>query len=141
MAADLKLLDRTLSRAETMILSTCADGFVTARPVAPIHADLRIYFRTSASSRKAQQIAANRNVAITLGDAFQLEGIAYSLGAPQDAANAAVMEIYLDKYDNAFGEADEYLSEDDIFIAIDIRTVRQWVYEDGIPVRYEVSEV
>lgn len=53
MEVNFKKLERVLSTAEVIYLSTSKNDMVSSRPVSPLNIGLRLYVRTSAASRKA----------------------------------------------------------------------------------------
>lgn len=59
MEVNLERFKETLKTAETVILATSRNDAVSARPVSIINNGLRLFVRTSGTSRKAQDMALN----------------------------------------------------------------------------------
>lgn len=133
MEVNLKTLERTLDTAETVILATSANDAVSARPVSIMNIGLRLFVRTSGSSRKAMDMQLNPNVAVCVGN-FYFTGKAKSLGSVFDKANAELKTAYILRYAGAFSADDEFISSDEQFFEITIENVSEWIYENGIPV-------
>lgn len=138
MEIDRELLFETLAKAETVILATSAEDIVTARPVSPVLVGEVLYVRTEDDSRKALQMTANAHVAICV-DHFYMEGIAENKGHTSLPENAAIKEEYIKRYPDAFSERDEYLRGNEVFFAIELTRVHQWVYENGVPIGLAVK--
>lgn len=140
LTVNMELLAQIVSKEEVVVLATSMNDKVTARPVSGIWLDGEIYVRTSQSSEKAVQIAANPNVAIcTMG--FYLEGTAQSVGDTALPQNQTIKETYIVRWPEAFSEKDEYLDGDEVFIKITPKKVSQWVFENEIPLGLVMLEL
>ena len=80
MEVNLKKLERVLSTAEVIYLSTSKNDIVSSRPVSPLNIGLRLYVRTSGTARKAEEMLHNPNIAVCVGN-FYFTGKARSLGS------------------------------------------------------------
>ena len=82
-----------IDRNRTMVLATCADARVTARMMSIIHDGLTVYFQTGEDSTKYQQMAANAQVALCIGN-MQIEGRIMLLGHTLAPENRFFAEPY-----------------------------------------------
>lgn len=73
MEVNFKKLERVLSTAEAIYLSTSKNDMVSSRPVSPLNIGLRLYVRTSAASRKAKDMLSNPNIAVCVGNFYLQE--------------------------------------------------------------------
>ena len=135
MEVDLRELERTLSEAELIYLASGADDRISARPVSVMNNGLRVFIRTSGSSRKAREMTSNQNIAACVGH-FYFTGTAKSLGSAYSEENAPVRAAYLQRYPGAFGQEDEYIRPDEQFFELVIDQISEWKYRDGIPVGF-----
>lgn len=133
MEVNLKKLERVLSTAEVMYLSTSVNDKVSSRPVSPLNIERRLYVRTSAGSRKAEEMLKNPNIAVCVGD-FYLTGKAKPLGSAFDNRNAEIKAAYILRYPDSFGEGDEFIQSGEMFFELLLENVSEWIYKDGIPV-------
>lgn len=120
----------TLEKETAIILATCANNRVTIRPMSHINEGLTIYFQTGNHSLKAQQISANPNVAISVGN-YEIEGMAEIIGHPMDAANKFFMKKYSAKHPNYVERWSALPNE--VVVKVTIGLVRQWRYIEGKP--------
>lgn len=124
-----------LSGETEMTLATCAGDRVTIRTVSFVNIGMTIYFYTDNNSTKACQIRENANVAATV-EHYQIEARARVLGHPRDKGNSRLADVYRAKFPGAFSEADETVTPDTIFVAMDVARITEWVYENGGPVGF-----
>jgi general stress protein 26 len=82
-----------IDRNRTMVLATCADARVTARMMSVIHDGLTLYFQTGQDSTKYQQMAANPQVALCIGN-LAIEGRAALRGHPLAPESRFFAETY-----------------------------------------------
>ena len=139
MKVDKQKLENILEKEEIIILSTSKDNCVQSRPISLANNGLDVYIKTSNDSRKAIQMQANSNVALCIDD-YYIEGQAKFLGSPSDPKNSDVKSAYIKKYPDAFGDDDEYASDSDVFIAITMTKIHQWIFENGAPIGLAVEE-
>lgn len=135
MEVNLERFEETLKTAETVVLATSRNDAVSVRPVSIMNIGLRIFVRTSGSSRKAQDMMANPNVAICVGN-FYCTGRAKSLGSLFDGRNSEIKAAYSARYPGAFSEEDEFIQADEQFFEISVEKVSEWIYENGAPVGF-----
>ena len=140
MQVNLKLLEQTLGQAEQLYLSTSLNDVVSARPVSPLNIGLRLFVRTSSTTRKATEMLANPNFAGCVGR-FYFTGRAKSLGPVFDSQNAHIKSAYAARYPGAFSAEDEFIKSDEIFFELTLRHVSEWVYENGVPVGLAQQEL
>lgn len=135
MKVDLNELENILNKAEVIYLSTSLKDAVSARPVSPMNIGLRLFVRTSASSKKANEMMNNSNVAVCVEN-FYFTGKAKSLGSVFDDSNREIKKAYILRYPDSFGDGDEFIKADELFFELSIEHVSEWVYENGIPVGF-----
>lgn len=133
MEINLKKLERVLSTAEVVYLSTSKNDRVSSRPVSPLNIGLHLYVRTSAAARKAKEMLCNPNIAVCVGN-FYFTGKARTLGSVFDDRNAEIKSAYILRYPDSFSSQDEFIKSDEVFFEISIENVSEWIYEDGIPI-------
>lgn len=138
MEVNLQRFEETLKTAETVVLATSRNDSVSARPVSIMNIGRRIFVRTSGSSRKAQDMAVNPNVAICLGN-FYFTGKVKSWRSVFDEHNAEIRAEYTARYPDAFSIDDEFIQSDEQFFEISVDRVCEWVYENGVPVGFAES--
>ncbi len=126
MKADTAQFWKELEATDSMVLATSKDDVVTIRPVSPLRYGNEILFCTSPGSRKAAQILANPDVAVSLG-LFYLQGKARCLGAALGEENAALKEAYGARYPGAFTGGDPQFSGDEVFISITPTKLNHWI--------------
>ncbi|MCL2188525.1 MAG: pyridoxamine 5'-phosphate oxidase family protein [Defluviitaleaceae bacterium] len=119
-----------LENEKTLILATCANHRVTTRHMSHVNEGLDIYFQTGRNYLKSQQIAANPNVAVSVGT-FDIEGIATLHDHPLDAKNQFFIEKMKVKHPNAV-ERWSPLAEE-VVIKITVTTARRWRYVNNAP--------
>lgn len=66
-----------------MVLSTCAENRVTARPVSVVVIDGKFYCQTDENYLKFRQLAENENASLSVKN-FSIEGKCHSIGKPDD---------------------------------------------------------
>jgi len=82
--ADLeKEIVKQLQKAKEIVLSTCADGKVTARTMCHINDGIIVLFSTDCRSLKTEQMRQNSNIALTV-DNLRMEATAELFGPPGD---------------------------------------------------------
>ena len=133
MEVNFKELERVLSTSEVIYLSTSKNDRVSSRPVSPLNIGLRLYVRTSGSTRKAEEMRHNPNIAVCVGN-FYFTGKARPLGSVSDDKNAEIKSAYILRYPDAFSGEDEFISSDEVFFELSIEHVSEWIYENNIPV-------
>lgn len=138
MEVNLERFEETLKTAETVILATSRNDAVSARPVSIMNIGRRMFVRTSGSSRKAQDMACNPNVAICVGN-FYFTGKAKLLGSVFDERNAEIRAAYTARFPGAFSIDDEFIQSDEQFFEITVKRVSEWIYENGVPVGFAES--
>lgn len=138
MEVNLERFEETLKTAETVILATSSNDAVSARPVSIMNIGRRIFVRTSGSSRKAQDMAVNPNVAICVGN-FYFTGKAKSLGSVFDENNSEIRAAYTARFPSAFSIKDEFIQSDELFFEITVESVSEWIYDNGAPVSFAKS--
>jgi general stress protein 26 len=119
-----------LEKENTLILAACADNRVTTRAMSHVNDGLCVYFQTGEHYLKTQQIKANPNVALSVGN-YEIEGRAEIIGHPMDESNRQILEMIKDKHPNA-AERWSALSNQ-VVIKVKIKLVRHWRYVDGKP--------
>lgn len=135
MEVNLTELERVLSTAEVIYLSTSRDDRVSSRPVSPLSIGLRLYVRTSAATRKAGEMLYNPNIAVCVGN-FYFTGKAKPLGSAFDDRNAKIKAAYMLRYPESFSEEDEFIESNEVFFELSIENVSEWIYEDHIPIGF-----
>ncbi len=140
MEVDLKELERALDEAEVIYLATGVNDRISARPISVMNMGLRVFIRTSGSSRKAVQMTANPNIAACVGH-FYFTGRAIPLGSAYSQENSQVRAAYLLRYPGAFGQEDEYIRPDEQFFELVIERVSEWIYRDGVPVGFAEQDM
>lgn len=133
MEVNFKKLERVLSTAEVIYLSTSKNDMVSSRPVSPLNIGMRLYVRTSAASRKAKEMLSNPNIAVCVGN-FYFTGKAKALGSVFDDRNTEIKSAYILRYPDSFSEEDEFIKSDEVFFELLIENASEWIYEDGVPI-------
>lgn len=135
MEVNLKELENILNKAEVIYLSTSKNDIVSSRPVSPLNIGLRLFVRTSATTRKAKEMIANPNIAVCIGS-FYFTGKAKSLGSVFDDSNSKIKIAYISRYPDAFSKGDKFIKSDELFFELSIENVSEWIYENNIPVGF-----
>lgn len=135
MQVDLRKLEESLSKAEVIYLATSRNNIVSARPISPLNIGLRLFIKTSASTRKAKDMIENPNIAVCV-DSFYFTGKAIALGSVFDKSNIQIKDKYILRYPDAFGDKDEFIESDDMFFELLIENVSEWIYENGTPIGF-----
>ena len=78
-----KAIIEQLQEAKEIVLSTCADGKVTARTMCHINDGVTVLFATDDRSEKVAQMRKNPNIALTVGN-LRIEAVAELFGRPGD---------------------------------------------------------
>lgn len=120
--------EQVLNEAEIVFLATSANDQVAVRPISIVNLGRTIYVRTEENMRKALQIKANSNVAVSVSN-FYFEGVAEICGNTSDPRNAAVKAMYIKRYPEAFGELDGTHTPSDVFIRIQPKMLHEWVFD------------
>lgn len=129
----------TVKNAEIIYLATSKDNDVSVRPVSPLIVgdDMTVYFYTSNQSKKYGQMKANPNIAFCVGTngCYQVQGVAKFLGNVFSDENKWLKGKYKEKYAFAFeiGAPGEDMQTNE-FVAIDIKSLKGWIFEGEIPV-------
>ena len=89
-----------LEKEQLIVLATTSGDKVTARTICHVNDGLDIYFGTSNTSQKYEQINANPNVAFVLGN-MQIEAVATICGHP--SKNPEFTKIYNAKFPHLVG--------------------------------------
>lgn len=126
-------LETVLDKAEVMYLSTSINDVVSARPVSPLNIGLRLFVRTSSSSRKGKEMIANPNIAICVGN-FYMTGKATCLGSVHDENNKEIKQAYKQRYCDSFSDEDDFIESDEAFFELTIEHISQWIYDQDIPI-------
>ena len=111
-----------------MVLSTCADGRVTSRPVSVVVIDGKFYCQTDENYLKYRQIIQNENAALCVKN-FSVEGKCRSIGKPADN------DFFISAMRKYFANAAErwsYLPSEQV-LEITPRLVYSWDYENDMP--------
>ena len=87
---------KEIEKRQLKILATSEGDFVTAREVRFISDGLTMFCFTDHRSRKYEQIKANPNVAIAVGN-LSIEGVASLKGRPLNEENAKYLETFREK--------------------------------------------
>lgn len=140
MKVNLENLANTFQSSEILYLSTSVNDVVSARPVSPLNIGMKLYIRTSASSRKAKEMNANPNIAACIGH-YYLTGEAYSLGSVLDEKNAGIKDAYAKRYPGAFSGEDTFIQPDELFFEISVKKAAEWIYENGVPVGFAEQQM
>lgn len=131
----------TLESESTLILATSSGGRVTIRPVSHVNNGLVVYFQTGKNYLKVQQIQANPNVALYVGE-YQIEGLAKIIGHPLSIRNEFFIEKLKTKHNSAFEKWSDY--PDEIVIKVETKLARRWQYIDSKPYiaigQFEIQE-
>ena len=135
---DLKAFELALADTKSMVLATSQNDYVTARVMSPISEGLTIFFRIQEQSQKGRQMQGNQRVALCF-DHYQIEGTARFTGGFDEPQNAWLRDLYAQKYSAQFGETDAFTTNGDVFVAIDIVSLKQWIYREGVPVELHES--
>lgn len=135
-----KKLENILEKAEVIYLATSKKDVVSARPISPLNIGLRLFIRTSISSRKAKEMIINPNVAVCVGT-FYFTGKATLLGSVFEQKNAKIKEAYQARYPDSFHKEDEFIKTDEVFFELIIEKVSEWVYEDKNPIGFAEEEL
>ena len=121
-----------LNKTKTLVLATCSDNIVTARPMSIINVGTDIYFQTSKIFTKYKQIMNNKNVALCFSN-ISIEGIAEDIGSWSKKINNELLKIYLEQHKNSF---DRYGSlKNQVVIKVSSVKVTFWKYIDDKPYR------
>lgn len=121
-----------LDKNRFWILSTSLHDKVTSRSISIINIGLDIYFQTSKSFEKYQQISQNKNVSLCFYN-ISIECIAEDIGTWKDTKNDKILELYKSVHPNSF---ENYgLFKNQVVIHIVPRKVTMWKYIDGKPYR------
>ena len=78
-----KAIIKQLQEAKEIVLSTCAEGKVTARTMCHINDGVTVLFATDDRSEKVAQMRQNPNIALTVGN-LRMEAVAELFGNPGD---------------------------------------------------------
>lgn len=140
MNVDLEKMQRFLEQAEVLYLSTSLNDVVSARPISPLALGNRLFVRTSAASRKAQEMLANPHVAGCVGN-FYFTGTAKALGRAGAEENKDLKAAYQARYPGSFSEEDDFIQSDEVFFELLLENVAEWVYENGVPVALAQQEL
>ena len=137
MDLDLNDFIETVRTEEIMFLATASGSEVSVRPVSPLMGEGNtVYFYTSKDSRKYRQMKENPVAAFVIGAAgrYQAEGTVRFLGGVFGEENEALNQQYRAKYRGAFEEAAPgEVMESNEFIALDLKTLKGWVFDTENP--------
>ena len=123
-----KKLWKQIGTHGVMVLSTCADGRVTSRPVSVVVIDGKFYCQTDENYLKYRQIIQNENAALCVKN-FSVEGKCRSIGKPADN------DFFISAMRKYFANAAErwsYLPSEQV-LEITPRLVYSWDYENDMP--------
>ena len=129
MKADMEQFWKEVEETDHLVLATSKDDVVTIRPISPLCYNGEIVVCTSPGSRKAAQVSANPNVAVSAG-LFYLQGRARSLGPASAPENQAVRAAYGARYPGSFDGGDPQFKGDEIFVSIAVTKLNQWVMDN-----------
>lgn len=138
MDVNMKQFWQAVEEAERVTLSTSAENLVTTRTISPLAWEERVVFYTSGSSRKARQIGANPHVALSFGN-YDVMGTAEILGGVEEPALLNIRQAYQKRYPGAFDPKDPTLAGDEVFIAVTVGELSQWIFEGAVPVGFAKS--
>lgn len=111
-----------------MVLSTCADGRVTSRPMSVVVIDGRFYFQTDENYLKYKQLMRNENAALSVKN-FSIEGKCRSIGKPFD--NGFFISAMRKNFPNAVERWLSLPSEQALEITPTL--IYSWDYEHDMP--------
>lgn len=98
---DLSKLWKKIGTHGIMVLSTCAESYVTSRPMSVVIVGEKFYCQTDEKYLKFRQIMQNDNVALSVKN-FSIEGRCREIGKPLDNDNsefaAAIKKHFLLAY-------------------------------------------
>ncbi|WP_239253853.1 pyridoxamine 5'-phosphate oxidase family protein [Listeria ilorinensis] len=113
----------TIENARVIYLSTNKAQKAIVRPVSPVRYNQSILIRTSELSSKVTQIRKDPHVS-GICEAFHFEGTAHILGKINAPENRVLKQHYLQKFPDAFSSNDMMLTQDDIFIEIQVSVIK-----------------
>ena len=128
----LEKLWESVKKAEAALLATSADGSVTMRTVSPVYYRDAILIFTCSKSQKYQQMKANPNCCVEIGGYF-VEAKPEFLGLTMLDENAALREVYAEKFTDAFDEDAVYGGRKAEFVLLKPVRVKSWMIENGAP--------
>lgn len=128
----LEKLWESVKKEETALLATSADGSVTMRTVSPVYYRDAILIFTCPKSQKYQQLKANASCCIEIGGYF-VETTPEFLGPTMLDENAALREVYIEKFADAFDEDAVHGGRKAEFVLLKPIRVKSWCIENGVP--------
>ncbi|MDE7302050.1 MAG: DUF3795 domain-containing protein [Oscillospiraceae bacterium] len=111
-----------------MVLSTCADGRVTSRPMSVAVIGGKFYCQTDENFLKYKQLMQNGNAALCVKN-FSVEGKCRSIGKPFD--NSFFISAMRENFPNAVERWSSLTSER--VLEITPTLIYSWDYEDNMP--------
>lgn len=121
-----------LKKEEGVLLATSAGKSVTMRTISPVcHQDAVLMF-THPESVKYKQMKENPFCCIAAGGCF-LEAKAEFLGPTMSDTNAALRDVYAQKFPDAFDENVPFGGRTSEFVLMRPVRVKGWAFENGVP--------
>lgn len=121
-----------IKKEEMAILATAAKDSVTMRTFSPVYYEGTILLFTGPGSTKYQQMKENPACCVAIGGCF-LEAKAEILGPTMQDENAALREVYAQKFSGAFDEGIEFGGRASEFIRLHPVRMTGWNFENGEP--------
>lgn len=119
-------IEAALGEAHGLILATSAGDKVTARMMACLYMEEKIWFSTRRTSEKVAQLRQNPQVAFA-ADNLQIEAVATLMGHPDD--HPAFQAAYRQKY--ALYAAQYESTPEDVLVCARIKKAMLYKYLDG----------
>ena len=119
-------MDRFLNQVPNMYLATTSkDGRPSIRQMSILYYNEKIYFQTSSSFDKTEELLGQKYVALGAG-AYSLKGKAKMLGKPKD--NPKIMENFAKKHRAAY-ESYSFL-DDEVLFEVELFEAKVWNGKD-----------
>ncbi len=127
-----KTLFEALGDHRFMVLATSQNNQVTARTMSFIVYEQKLYFQTELTLTKAQQLAANKNVAVCCNN-YQIEGTCREIGHPCTEQNSFFLNLFQTHYEGSY-KAYSHLDNERVY-EVTPGKITVWDYEGGKPYR------
>lgn len=124
---------------ESAVLATSDGRTVTMRQISPVICEEGILIFTSPQSVKYGQLKENPNCCLYIGNAF-LQAHAVFSGATMQEDNAALRNLYDEKFPGAFEDETEFGGKHADFIMLRPVRLTGWNFETGASVPFCLEE-
>ncbi len=125
-------LFETLGDHRFMVVATSKNDHVTARTMSVIICDKKLYFQTELTLTKAEQLAANQNVAVCYSN-YQIEGTCREIGHPCEPQNKFFLDLFQRHFEGSY-QAYSHLDNERVYEVTPLH-ITVWDYDDGKPYR------